>query len=445
MDFFGLLPTFGNFAYTVVAFVVALSIIVTVHEYGHYIVGRWSGIYAEVFSLGFGPVLISREDRHGTRWQIAALPFGGYVKFLGDASAVSDKASDALAKMDSDTLRHTMHGAPLWARAATVAAGPVFNFVLSFLIFSIIVFVRGEAIDPPTVGSIKNLPATQNALLPDDTILAIAGQATPDYETFYDVIEKGPVADTLSYRVLRDGAEQDITGPYPWPPLIQGVQPGSAAEQADLKVGDVITAIDDSPIIAFNQLKDIVVASDGRELKLDIWRDGETLQVTLAPRRTDMPQRDGSFETRWLIGMTGGLVFTPKTETPGVIGAMGYGVDQTVFIVKSSVSGLYHMVIGAIGTCNLRGPLGIAQTSGSAASQGIESFIWFVAFLSAAVGFLNLMPIPVLDGGHLVFHAYEAIAGRPPNDNVLRVLMTGGLAILLSLMVFGLSNDLFCP
>ena len=122
MDLLGLLPGFGNLFFTLGAFVVALSVIVAVHEYGHYIVGRWSGIHAEVFSIGFGPVLFSRTDRRGTRWQVAALPFGGYVKFLGDSNAASGADSTAMAKMDGDQRRHTMHGAPLWARSATVTA-----------------------------------------------------------------------------------------------------------------------------------------------------------------------------------------------------------------------------------------------------------------------------------------------------------------------------------
>ena len=131
-----LIPQFGGFAFTILAFVVALSIIVAIHEYGHYIVGRWSGIHAEVFSLGFGPVLASRVDKHGTKWQFAALPFGGYVKFLGDADAASGKDAVAIDALDAQERRRSMHGAPLWARAATVAAGPIFNFILSILIFA---------------------------------------------------------------------------------------------------------------------------------------------------------------------------------------------------------------------------------------------------------------------------------------------------------------------
>ena len=157
MDIIGFIPQFGGLLYTLFAFVVALSVIVAVHEYGHYIVGRWSGIHAEVFSLGFGPVLFSRVDKHGTRWQIAALPFGGYVKFLGDSNAASGRDDAAMKEAAEDpvALRRTMHGAPLWARAATVAAGPVFNFVLSILVFTGIFMIRGVVSDPLTVGEIS--------------------------------------------------------------------------------------------------------------------------------------------------------------------------------------------------------------------------------------------------------------------------------------------------
>jgi regulator of sigma E protease len=159
----------------------------------------------------------------------------------------------------------------------------------------------------------------------------------------------------------------------------------------------------------------------------------------------DLPLQEGGFETRWLIGITGGMLFEPRAETPSLLEAARYGVNQTIFIVESSLSGLYHMAVGAISTCNLQGPIGIAETSGAAASQGWLSFIWFIAVLSTAVGLLNLFPIPVLDGGHLVFHAFEALTGRPPSDGALRVMMGAGLALMGALMIFALTNDLFCP
>ena len=172
-----LIPQFGGLIWTLLAFVIALSVIVAIHEYGHYIVGRWSGIHADVFSLGFGPVIYSRFDKRGTKWQIAALPFGGYVKFAGDADAASGKDVAAMeaAEADPKRLRATMHGAPLWARAATVAAGPVFNFALSILVFAAIGLSVGVPRDPMTVGEMHPLPFEQNELVEGDEIVSIGG------------------------------------------------------------------------------------------------------------------------------------------------------------------------------------------------------------------------------------------------------------------------------
>ena len=181
MDVIGLIPQFGNILWTVLAFILALSIIVAVHEYGHYIVGRWSGIHAEVFSLGFGPVLFSRVDRRGTRWQFALLPFGGYVRFAGDADAASGKdteAMEAVAK-DPEALRRTMHGAPLWARTATVAAGPAFNFLMSIIVFGLVFAFQGIATDPLRVGETRALPDGFYSLQEGDEIRAIAGARAP--------------------------------------------------------------------------------------------------------------------------------------------------------------------------------------------------------------------------------------------------------------------------
>ena len=173
MDIANLIPTFGSTLHTLGAFVIALSVIVAVHEYGHYIVGRWCGIKADVFSLGFGPVLWSRPDKHGTVWQIAALPFGGFVKFMGDADASSTGVDGAIHEMDDETRRMTMHGAPLWARSLTVAAGPVFNFVLSILVFGALALYVGGIKEPVQVSSPKALPASYGVLQEGDVLLDV--------------------------------------------------------------------------------------------------------------------------------------------------------------------------------------------------------------------------------------------------------------------------------
>lgn len=448
MDIVGLLPQFGGLIWTLLAFVIALSIIVAIHEYGHYIVGRWCGIKADVFSLGFGPVLWSGNDKRGTKWQIAALPFGGYVKFAGDANAASGKDEAAMAAVadDPQAARHTMHGAPLWARALTVAAGPVFNFALSILVFFAVAYTSGVARVPLTVGEVRGLPQGSAELQPGDVILGIDGVVLPQeseaYTAFLDALPKEPL---LSYDIERDGVERTVDGPFLMPPLVNQVVPQSAAIAAGLRPGDVITGIDGSDVYSFSELKTAVEASGGASLALTVWRDGESMAFSMTPKATDEPQPDGSFKQNLRIGIVGGMAFDPATDTPGVGEALSGGVSNTWRIITGSFSGLREMIVGNISTCNLSGPVGIAQTSGAMASQGAQSFIYFIAVLSTAVGLLNLFPIPALDGGHLTFYAYEAVTGKPPSDKVLRVLMSIGLALVLSLMIFALGNDLFCP
>ncbi len=445
MDIGGLIPSFGSFFWTVVAFALALSIIVAVHEFGHYIAARWSGIHAEVFSIGFGPRLLALTDRRGTRWQLALLPLGGYVRFLGDGDAASVTAAAGGEALDARTRRATMQGAPLWARAVTVAAGPAANFLLAIVVFAAALMAEGGATEAPVVGHLRPLPQAVESLRPGDRILALGGIATPDNAALGLAIEGLAPAATVPYRLLRDGAEIEVAGPFPFPPLAESVQPDSAAQDAGLRPGDVILAVDGTPIAAFAELRAKVGASDGKPMSLEVWRAGTTLAVTLTPRRADLPLPGGGFETRWLIGLTGGLAFAPLTRTPDPLEALALGAGQTLHVATTSLSALAHMVTGAISACNLQGPIGIAETSGAAAAQGLASFVWFLAVLSTAVGLLNLFPVPVLDGGHLVLQAWEALTGRVPGERALRILTSVGLILLLGLMAFALANDLLCP
>ncbi len=449
MDAVTLVSQLGGFLYTIGSFVLVLSVIVFVHEYGHYIVGRWSGIHPEVFSLGFGPVIFSRVDRRGTRWQLALFPLGGFVKFLGDSDAASgrDAAAIQAAQTDPARLRKTMHGAPLWARAATVAAGPVFNFILAIVIFTSVNFSQGQMRDPLAVGEVKSLPQ-EFTLVSGDVIQSVAGIPAPDFSdsgawaTFEAAV---PVQEVLDYVVLRDGVTVSATGPYLLPSIVTGVAPRSAASDAGLRVGDVITGINGAKIVAFNQLKEKVETADGAPLDLEVWNAGEIRAVTLIPRRTDEPTADGGFETNWRIGVAGGLAFDPARDRISPLEAAEYGVAQFWRMITTSLSGLKHMITGQISTCNLSGPVAIAETAGTMASQGTTNLIWLIAALSTGIGLLNLFPVPVLDGGHLVFFAYEAVTGRAPNDRAMQLLMSVGLALILGLMLFSISNDLlFC-
>ena len=444
MDLIGFLPSFGNFFYTIAAFVVVLSVIVAVHEYGHYIVGRWSGIHADVFSIGFGPVLASRKDRRGTVWQLAAIPLGGYVKFAGDADAASGKDADAMSGMDARARRRTMHGAPLWARSATVAAGPLFNFIFSFFVFAALMMVQGMAIDEPVVGEITPLPSQPFELAQGDRILAVEDIETATLGDFLSAAETLPAEAVLSYRVDRDGRVMQVTGPHPQPPLAGSVAMQSAAREARMQTGDVIMALNGTPIATFRELRELVALSGGAALDLSVWRNGDILDLTLVPRSTDLPLPDGGFETRYLIGLTSGVVFDYATRTPGVAEAAGMAATQIWRVLRTSVEGLYYMVLGQISTCNLSSPIGIAEASAAMASDGLFELVWFIAVLSVAIGFLNLFPIPPLDGGHLVFYAYEAVMRQPAGDAAVRILMAIGLTLVLSLFAFALFTDLTC-
>jgi regulator of sigma E protease len=444
MELIESIPLIGGFLSVIIPFVAALSVIVAIHEYGHYIVGRWCGIHAEVFSLGFGPVLLSGHDRRGTRWQLAAIPFGGYVKFLGDADASSKADEAAMAAMDAETRSRSFHGAALYKKALTVAAGPLSNFILSTVVFMGLAMAYGLATDRPTIGEMKPLPGSAPDIAAGDVILAVNGTDTPGYLELFDYARAADPSVLQVYTIERDGDRLERAGPFPLLPVIESLTPRSAAIEAGLKQGDLITAIDDQPIIAFRQLQEAVKASAGRELVLTVIRDGATLTIPVTPRVVDHPSPDGGFEQRVLIGIEGGLFFDPLTVVPGPIDALSIGVSRTAGIITGSISGLWNMVQGAISVCNLQGPVGIAKTTGDMASQGFGSFINLIAVLSTAIGLLNLFPVPVLDGGHLVFFAWEAVTGRPPQERVLNVLMTIGLFLIIALMVFAFGNDFLC-
>ena len=424
------------------SFIIALSVIVAVHEYGHYIVGRWCGIHAEVFSVGFGSVLFSRLDKHGTRWQIAALPFGGYVRFKGDANVASGPKMAILSEMDARELRSTLNGAPVWARALTAAAGPIFNFALTAIIYCALFMWQGQYLDNLKIAAIFDLPG-DHQLRVGDEITALEGVPVANFQ---DLIKAGVDRTApLDYTIIRDGSQRVVLGPVTFPALIGQVAPRSAAIEAGLKSGDVVTHVNDETIADFTELQRQVGLANDQELQLTVWRAGEVFSTTLTPKAVAIPNADGGFDNRRLIGITGEITFfVPETEPLGFVTAITAATVRVWVIIKTSLVGIVQIISAKISVCNLSGPIAIAETAGQMASQGTMPFIALIAGLSTAVGLMNLFPIPILDGGHLVFCAYEAVARRKPNERAVQILMTFGLGFVLFFTIFAMVVNFNC-
>ena len=441
-EFLTVIPFFGGFLSVALPFIIVLAAVIFVHEYGHYIVGRWCGIHADIFSLGFGPVMKSWTDKRGTRWQISAIPFGGYVKFVGDrdaSSGANSKSLDHLSQADRD---RSFPGASLGRRALTVFAGPAANFVMSIAVFAVLVLTTGVARNEPVLSEVLDAGPGVYELSAGDEIIAINGQQVASFQEIYEyALDNEPDGDTV-YSVVRDGSERDVVGPFPFPPLISGVEPISPASKAGLKQGDVILAVGEKQVRSFSQLRETIIASPEEAVDLTIWRDGGQMTLSITPELRDRETADGGFEKRVIIGVYGGLAFEPESYTPAPWTAIWFGAERTWTVITASINGIYHMLVGDISATNLQGPLGIAQVSGHTAAGGFIDLVNLIAVISTAIGLMNLFPIPVLDGGHLVIFGYEAVRGRPPSDKFIRYAMSVGMSLLLMLMVFATYNDI---
>ncbi len=441
MDLIASIPFFGPFLSTVLPFLVVLGIVVFVHEYGHYIVARWCGIHAEVFSIGFGPVIWSRRDGRGTLWQIAALPLGGYVKFLGDSDGASRADPKALSGLSAQDRKRSFHGASVGRRMLTVLAGPVANFVLTTVVFAGLVLWQGVPTDLPTIGQVEPLPNVEQPLRGGDVVLEVNGASVGSFEDIYVAAAAMDAPGPMEFVVEREGERIALTAPYALPARVFGVEPLSPASRAGLREGDVILRADGRELTAFEDLRQVVVASEGRTVALEVWRDGAEVALEITPAERDADDGAGGFERRVMIGVVGASLYVPATTTPAPWTALAIGAQRMVGVITQSVNGIRHLITGAIGAENLQGPLGIAQISGETASQGWLSYITLIGIISTAIGFLNLFPIPVLDGGHFVAFLIEAVRGRPPSEVAMQVAMSIGLGLILVLMVFATYND----
>lgn len=440
MEFIAAIPLIGPVLATVIPFVFVLSVVVFVHEYGHYIVGRWCGIKPEVFSVGFGKELVSWTDKRGTRWRIAALPLGGYVRFLGDkdaASAGSD--AEALSRISPEDRERTLTGAKLWKRAATVAAGPMANFLLTAFIMAASALWYGMPDERPVIGAVTIPGAT--AFEAGDRVLSVDGKPVESWEAMIGAISVAGVPEHEAV-VERDGREIALTVPPAVQPVVSGIDPRGAAAEAGMELGDRMLSVDGRPIASFRDLQEAVIAAQGGTLNLDVARGGAVIPLALTPRMTPFPTADGGVEMRPMIGVTGGMSIRGEMRPAGVGEALVAGVTGVRNIIVRNFSYLKKIFGGEADASGLGGPIRIATMSGDAAQAGIAAVIGMIAMISTSVGLANLLPVPVLDGGHLVFYAIEAVRGKPLPDRAAEAAAGFGLALVLALMAFVTWNDL---
>ena len=446
MEYTFFFPQFGNFVITVLAFVLCLSVIVFVHEFGHYFIGKISGIHAEVFSIGFGPVIISSYDKRGTKWQLAAFPLGGYVKFLGDKNPASSPDPEIDKRDEQNLLRKSMHGAPLWARFITVAAGPLFNFIFSGLIFFLIFMDQGMTKLPLTVDKTFDTPYKQK-FEKGDVVRSVNGlKIKNDLKKLNEQLGGVFANEPLTYVVERNGILITLENIIQNPPRISQVLPKSSAISAGLEKGDLILSLNSREIKNFNEIKDFVEASQGEGFIVEYWREGLVYETRLTPQIVDVPIETGGFERIYRVGIVSDYFpFQPAMTKQSISWAFLSSIKSIYLIMEGSVKGLYHIVFGNISSCNLSGPISIAETSGQMVKQGSLNYLWFIAVLSTAIGMINLFPIPVLDGGHLMFFTVEALIGRKPNQKIVNTFMALGFVLLVGLMLFSVLNDFLCP
>jgi regulator of sigma E protease len=365
---------FGTLVFSyLLPFLFILALVVFVHELGHFLVARWLGVAVRVFSLGFGPELVGFTDRRGTRWRLSAIPLGGYVKFLGDENVASASGPESVSKLSPADRAAAFASASVGRRAAIVAAGPMANFLLAILIFTILAAISGRTVIVPEV---------------------------------------------------------------------HAVQPNSPAAEAGFQPGDLIVAVNGGRIDSYIDLQRIVGMNGGHQLLITVNRDGTELTLPVTPRRDVVVDERGNTYPRGLIGIERAPTAEVVVQHYSLPGALWRGVQDTWFILDTSVRYLFRLASGTESIDQLAGPIAIAQFSGEAAALGFLNLMLWAALVSASIGFVNLLPIPLLDGGHLLYYCYEAVRGRPLSERVQEVGFRIGLVLILMLIAVALTNDI---
>ncbi|WP_205518111.1 RIP metalloprotease RseP [Sphingorhabdus sp. Alg239-R122] len=363
------MPENPGFFLTILAFFLVLGPLIFIHEMGHYLVGRWFGVKADTFSIGFGKEIAGWTDRRGTRWKVGMLPLGGYVQFAGDMDPSSSKSEEWI-NLPPEERNQTFQSKTLWQRALIVFAGPAINFLFAILILAGFAMVYGKGVTPPVVTTVME---------------------------------------------------------------------NSAAAGAGIEVGDKIVSVDGEQVEYFPDIPPMISPHPGEEIALGIERDGDVLELPLTIGTNIQKDRFGN---EYRVGMLGigadKLIYedVPFYEAPLI------GIERTGQIVDLMVTTIGQVITGRRSVREMGGPLKIAQVSGEQLAAGASAFIFFIALISINLGFINLLPIPMLDGGHLMFYAVEAISRKPVNPRVMEWAFRSGLALVMALMLLVTVNDL---
>lgn len=441
---------------TLLAFLATLAILIVFHEFGHYLVARLAGVQVLRFSVGFGKVVAMRQDRHGTEWALSAIPLGGYVKMLDEREA----------PVPPEQLDRAFNRKPLGARAAIVAAGPLANFLLAILLFWGL-FMAGIPILKPVLGEPPaGSPAALAGIRSGEMVTAVNGETVESFQDLHWLALRHAIGketlrlDTLdakghlAYRTLDIGArgadfEQSplaglglVRHRPPLPPILGDLAANGVATKAGLRKGDRILAVEERSIAHWEQVVEIVRSSPGAPLRFRIERQGRTSEITLTPARIENGDK-----TVGRIGAAPRLdpdLLAPYQGTAryGALEALQRASARTWELSVFSLEMLGRMIIGQVSLKNLSGPITIADYAGQSAESGWASFVAFLALVSVSLGVLNLLPVPLLDGGHLLYYFAEFFTGRPVSERVQEIGQKIGIGLLTLLMFFALFNDL---
>ncbi|MEJ2408957.1 MAG: RIP metalloprotease RseP [Novosphingobium sp.] len=448
-----------NLLTTIFAFLLVLGPLVLIHELGHYLVGRLFGVKANAFSIGFGKEITGWTDKRGTRWKLSALPLGGYVQFAGDMNPASAPSAvdDGLT---AEERSHTFHVKPLWQRALIVLAGPATNFLLCVAILTAFAYVNGRLVADPEVAEFtENSPAKAAGLEIGDRIVAIDGNKidsvtdVPEYTAYY-------AGKTVPVAVERDGrtlvlpvtlANREVSDEFGntarigdlgidfAAPVIGGFFGNSPAKAAGLKAGDRIIAIDDDDVHSFGDIPGLVQPYPGEEVTITALRDGEARVFTVTLGSARVTEADGRRKTIGQLGIRAGFGHVVPV---GPVEAVELGVSRSFSIMGTMVTGIRQIFTGDRSVKELGGPIKIAKYSGEQFSLGWDAFVGFAALISINLAFINLLPIPGLDGGHLAFYAAELVRRKPLDARSQEWAIRTGVALVLALMLFVTVNDL---